>query len=96
MFVYMTTKTDRAQFCQASALKCNKIGCLCSESEQLCRDGTAQGARLGRGSGAPLSWRGRFATIVVLPVLMCAGAAGAGWMLREPLTRTLTRWNVLH
>ena len=44
----------------------------------------------------PPSWRGRFATIVVLLVLMCAGAAGAGWMFREPLTRTLTRWNVLH
>ncbi len=40
------------------------------------------------------SWRGRFAIVIVLLVLMCAGAAGAGWMFREPLTRALTRWQI--
>ena len=44
----------------------------------------------------PPSWRRRFAIVVMLLVLMCAGAAGAGWMFRDPLTRALSRWQILH
>ena len=40
------------------------------------------------------SWRG-FMMMVVLLVLMFAGAAGAGWMFREPLTRAMTRWHIV-
>ena len=40
------------------------------------------------------SWRGGFMIMVVLLVLMFAGAAGAGWMFREPLTRAMTRWHL--
>jgi general secretion pathway protein A len=43
----------------------------------------------------PPSWRRRFVAVIALLVLMCAGAAGAGWIFREPLTRTLARWHVL-
>ena len=39
--------------------------------------------------------RGRFMRVIALLVLMFAGAAAAGWMFREPLTRALTRWYVL-
>ena len=40
------------------------------------------------------SWRGGFMIMVVLLVLMFAGAAGAGWIFREPLTRAMTRWHL--
>jgi hypothetical protein len=40
-----------------------------------------------------LAWRGSFLMMIVLLVLMFAGAAGAGWLFREPLTRAMTRWH---
>jgi hypothetical protein len=39
-------------------------------------------------------WRGLMMMVVLL-VLMFAGAAGAGWMFREPLTRAMTRWHIV-
>ena len=44
---------------------------------------------------AGASWRGRLLVVIVLLTLMFAGAAGAGWMFREPLGRALTRWHLL-
>ena len=40
------------------------------------------------------SWRGRLLMVVLMIALMLAGAAGAGWIFREPLARALTRWHV--
>ena len=44
---------------------------------------------------AAASWRGRLLVAIVMLALMLAGAAGAGWMFREPLGRALTRWQLL-
>lgn len=43
---------------------------------------------------AVASWRGRLMMVIVMLALMLAGAAGAGWMFREPLLRALSRWHV--
>jgi hypothetical protein len=48
------------------------------------------------GDAAPAaSWGGRFMMMIVLLVLMFAGAVGAGGMFREPLTRAMTRWHIV-
>ncbi len=39
------------------------------------------------------SWRDRALVAVLLIVLMLAGAAGAGWVFREPLKRTWAQWH---
>jgi len=39
------------------------------------------------------SWRDRIIIVVLLTALMLAGAAGAGWIFREPLRRTWTQWH---
>jgi type II secretory pathway predicted ATPase ExeA len=41
------------------------------------------------------SWTRRMLLAGLMLVLMLSGAASAGWMLREPLTRVLARWHVL-
>lgn len=45
---------------------------------------------------APLdsTWRGRMLVVALLAALMFVGAAGAGWMLRQPLLRVLARYGV--
>jgi hypothetical protein len=40
-------------------------------------------------------WRGRLLMVLLMIALVMAGAAGAGWIFREPLARALTRWHVL-
>jgi len=39
------------------------------------------------------SWRDRVMIVVLMLALMLAGAAGAGWVFREPLSRALTQWH---
>jgi type II secretory pathway predicted ATPase ExeA len=45
---------------------------------------------------APLdsTWRGGMLLAALLAAMMLAGAAGAGWMLRQPLLRVLARYGV--
>jgi general secretion pathway protein A len=45
--------------------------------------------------GRPTPWRGRLLVGGLMLALMLAGAAGAGYVFREHLTRTLARWHVL-
>ena len=42
---------------------------------------------------APSSWRDRALIAVVMIVMMLAGAAGAGFVFREPLTRAWVHWH---
>jgi general secretion pathway protein A len=48
------------------------------------------------GFTAPLgsSWRDRTVVVAFLIAMLIAGAAGAGWMFREPLNRAVARWGL--
>jgi hypothetical protein len=41
-----------------------------------------------------VSWSGRMLLLVSMVALMLAGAAGAAWLLRDPLLRVLARYGV--
>jgi general secretion pathway protein A len=44
------------------------------------------------GEDAPARWRNRALIAALLAVMLAAGAAGAGWVFREPLSRTIGQW----